>query len=190
MTHGRTLCAALGLALGALLTPTHAAAGELDFDLSNSAARFDFRFQLTESGLFGDVGLLHHEDDGDMLFGGIQLVGDAGGGSEPLKAGLGARLVSIDVTGADGSAVGIGGFFNYVFPEHNRFAVGGYAYVAPKVTSFGDMERYLEYGLRADYRIMEQASLYLGLRDVSADFATLGDATIDDGFHLGISLEF
>lgn len=190
MTHGRTLCAALGLALATLLLPAQAGAGELDFDLSNSAARFDFRFQLTDSGLFGDVGLLHHEDDGDMLFAGLQLVGDAGGGAEPMKAGLGARLVSIDAPGADGSAVGIGGFVNYVFPEHNRFAVGGYAYVAPKVTAFGDMERYLEYGVRADYRLMKQASIYLGLRDISADFTGFGDATIDDGFHLGISLEF
>jgi hypothetical protein len=189
MTHGRTLCAALGLVLGTLLAPAETRAGELDFDLSNSAARFDFRFPVTDSGLHGDVGILHHENDGDMIFGGIQLVDDAGGGSEPFKVGLGVRAVSIDANAADGSALAIGGFFDYVFPEYNRFAIGGYAYIAPKVTAFGDMERYLEYGVRADYRVMKRASIFVGYRDVSADFVA-GDATIDDGLHLGISLEF
>jgi hypothetical protein len=190
MTYGRTPRAALGLVLGILLTTGPAAAGDLDFDLSDSAARFDFRFPVTESGLHGDVGILHHEDDGDMIFGGIQMVDDAGGGGEPFTVGLGVRAVSIDANVADGSAVSIGGFFRYVMPDYNRFAFGGYAYVAPSVTSFGDMDRYLEYGIRAEYRVMKKASLYLGARDVSADFTGGGDATIDDGFHVGISLEF
>jgi hypothetical protein len=190
MTHGRTLCAALGLALGTLLTAGPAAAGDLDFDLSNNAARFDFRFPVTESGLEADLGILHHEKDGDMLFGGIQLVDDAGGGSEAFTVGLGVRAVSLDANTADGTAVAIGGFFDYVVPEYNRFAMGGYAYIAPAVTSFGDMERYLEYGVRAGYRVMKKASLYVGYRDVSADFIGGVDATIDQGLHAGISLEF
>lgn len=190
MTHGRTLCTAFGLALSTLLIPAAASAAELDFDLSNSAARFDYRFQVTDSGLHGDFGILHHENNGDMIFGGIQLIDDAGDGAEPFDVGLGVRVVSIDANAVDGSAVAIGGFFNYVFPEYNRFAMGGYAYIAPAVTSFGDMERYLEYGLRADYRVMKKASLYLGVRDISADFVGGVEATIDDGFHVGISLEF
>jgi len=190
MNHGRTLCAALGLALGSLLTPAAASAGDLDFDLSNSAARFDFRFPVTQTGLHADVGILHHEDDGDMIFGGLQLVGDAGGGAEAFTVGLGVRAVTLDANGVDGSAVAIGGFFDYVQPDYNRFAFGGYAYIAPAVTSFGDMERYLEYGLRVEYRVMKQASLYLGYRDVSADFIGGVEATIDQGLHAGISLEF
>lgn len=190
MTHGRTLCAAFGLALAALAAPGTASAAAFDIDLSNNAARADYRFAITDSGLYGDFGLLHHENDGDMLFGGIQLVGDAGKGAEAFTVGLGARLVNIDANVIDGTALGIGGFFRYVVPEYNRFAFGGHVYIAPKVTSFGDMERYLEYGVRGEYRVMEKASVYLGLREVRADFVGGVDATIDDGLHLGISLEF
>jgi hypothetical protein len=190
MTHGRTLCAALGLALGVLAAPAEVRASELEFDLSDTAARFDFRFPVTTTGLHADVGILHHEDDGDMVFAGLQMVDDAGGGAEPFTVGLGVRAVALDASSVDGSAVAIGGFFRWVMPDYNRFAFGGYAYVAPSVTSFDDMERYLEYGLRAEYRVMKSAALYLGYRDVSADFVGGVDATIDDGLHAGISFEF
>jgi len=192
MTSGRTpratLAAALAFAASILALP--ALAADLDFDLSNSAAHLDYRFSITDTGLDADLGLLHHDDDGDVLHAGIILVGDAAQGAEPFTAGLGARAIVVDANVIDGTGIAIGGFFRYVMPDFNRFAIGGYAYLAPSVTSFGDLDRYMEFGVRGEYRVLDKASVYLGLRDVSADFAGFGDATVDDGLHVGISLEF
>lgn len=188
MTLGRIVLAALALGLASGLAP-RAHAAQLDFDLSDTSARFDFRFDLTDTGLKADVGLLHHEDDGDLLYGGILLVGDAAEGKEPFTAGLGLRLVNVDANVVDGTGLAIGGFVRYVFPDYNRFAIGGDAYISPSVTSFGDLERYFEYGIRGEYRLTKSAGMYLGLRNVKGDFG-VGDATIDEGLFVGISLEF
>jgi hypothetical protein len=189
MTLGRIALAlpALGLALG-LASTAHAA--QFDIDLSDTSARIDYRFDLTDTGLKGDVGLLHHQDDGDLAHFGIILIGDAAESAEPFTAGLGVRGFAIDANAAgDGVGIAIGGFVRYVFPDFNRFAIGGDAYIAPSVTSFGDVDRYFEYSLRGEYRITKAAGIYVGAREVKGDFGA-GDATIDDGLFLGISLEF
>ena len=189
MTLGRSMLAALALGLASGMTPT-AQAAQLDFDLSDKAARFDYLFKLTDTGLSGNVNLLHHEDDGDLLALGVVLVGDAAEGKEPLTAGLGLRAIIIDANVAgDGTGLAIGGFVRYVFPDFNRFALGGDAYIAPSVTSFGDLNRYFEYSLRGEYRLTKNAGMYLGAREVQGDFG-FGNTTIDDGLFVGISLEF
>lgn len=189
MTLGRIVLAALALGLCSGMAST-AQAAQLDFDLSDKAARIDYRFDVTDTGLKADVGLLHHKDDGDLLYAGIVLVGDAAQAEEAFTAGLGLRVAALDANAAgDGAALAIGGFLRYVFPDYNRFALGGDAYIAPSVTSFGDVERYYEVSLRGEYRLTKNAGLYVGAREVKGDFGT-GYATIDDGLYVGISLEF
>ena len=188
MTLGRIMLAALALGLFSGMAST-AHAAQLDFDLSDTSARFDFRCGLTDTGLKADVGLLHHEDDGDLLYAGVLLIGDAAEGKEPFTAGLGLRLVNVDANVVDGTGLAIGGFVRYVLPDYNRFAIGLDAYISPSVTSFGDLERYFEFGIRGEYRLTKAAGFYLGLREVKGHFA-VGDATIDEGVFLGISLEF
>ena len=185
MTTGRILLASLALGFAAV-----ASASDLDFNLSNSAFRFGYAFPVTDTGLTADVGYLHNEDNGDLLHVGIQIVDDAGQGKEPFTVGLGVRAANVNGTGVNGTAVAIGGFFRYVFPEYNRFALGGAAYIAPSVTAFGDLDGYYEYGLRGEYRVLKRATLYLGVREVRGNFATGGNQTIDDGLNVGISLDF
>ena len=189
MTLGRSMLAALALGLASGMVST-AQAAQLDVDLSDKAARIDYRFDLTDTGLTADLGLLHHKDDGDLLYAGIVLVGDATEAKEAFTAGLGLRLAALDANAAgDGAALAIGGFLRYVFPDYNRFVIGGDAYIAPSVTSFGDLERYYEVSLRGEYRITKAAGLYVGAREVKGDFGP-GYATIDDGLYVGISLDF
>lgn len=189
MTFGRIALALPALALALGLAPD-ARAAQFDFDLSDKSARLDYRFDLTDSGLEGDAGLLHHQDDGDLLHFGILLMGDAAEGTEPFTAGLGVRALVIDANAAgDGAGLAIGGVVRYVFPDFNRFAIGGDAYIAPSVVSFGDLHRYLEYSLRGEYRITKAAGIYVGGREVKGDFGA-GYASIDEGVYVGITLEF
>jgi len=184
MYLGRVTLAALALGLSQA-----AAAGDLDLNLSNEAARFSYLFPLTDTGLNADLGLLHHTDGGDLLHAGVLLVDEAGQGTEAFTVGLGGRLLRVEGGGASGTALAIGGSFRYVFPDYNRLAISGAAFIAPEVTSFADLEGFHEVGIRGEYRVLERGFVYLGLRSVSADFGA-GTAGIDDGLHVGVSLSF
>lgn len=186
MYLGRIMLAALALGLSPL-----AQAGDLDVNLNNDVVRLSYRFPLTDTGLAGDLGWLHHSDGGDLLHVGVMLIDEAGHGKEAFTAGLGGRVIRVDggAGGASGTALAIGGSFRYVFPDYNRFAFAGAAFLAPSVTSFADLEGYYEAMLRAEYRVLEHGSVYLGLRSISADFGP-GRSSIDDGLHVGVDIAF
>jgi hypothetical protein len=180
--------ALFGLAL--VGTPA-ALAATLDVNLSDHAAQIGYRTALTQTGLHGDLGVLHHEEDGDLLSAGLHLVDDAVGGREPFTVGLGGRLYFVDTdANLSGSALALGAFFRYVVPNYNRFALGGNLHYAPGVTSFGDADKFYELGLRAEYRVLRRASVYVGVRRVRMDFEGAGSASIDRGINVGIGIEF
>src|SRR6056297_3385357 len=79
-------------------------------------------------------------NDAARIMAGFHVTGDATGGRNPLKAGLGVRLLQVDpdIGPDDGTVLPIGGFVNYTLPEYDRFVVGGSLYYAPEVLSFGD----------------------------------------------------
>ena len=174
-----------------LFSPLVAANG-LDLNLNNDAARLTGEFDLSNN-LVADASWLHHQDRGNVAGGGLHLTGDATGGRNPVRAGLGGRLLWLDSDVGnrdDGQALAIGGFMAYTLPEYDRFAVGGSLYYAPDVLSFGDATRYTEYNAWAGYSVLREGQVYLGVRGVSADFKRSNSVTIDTGLHVGLRLRF
>lgn len=176
-----------------------AQAGSLDLNLSGDALYAGFATAAGNTGLEVDASILHHEEEGlpdrDIGALGVHLVDDAAQGATPFRVGVGAKLFFVDATVADGGALGIGGHVRYTLPQYNRFAIGGHAYFAPDVSSFGDTTRYLQYGVRAEYEILRQANVYLGYRRVRAEFDYGGVAgqetlTLDSGVHFGFRIFF
>lgn len=169
-----------------------ASAGTLDLNLSNDAVRFGAAQPLTETGLELSGDWLHHEDNGDVLGAGLLLVDEAEPRRGALTLGAGAKLVYVNGDGgdADGQALGIGGRFRYTWPTFNRFGVGGQLYYAPSVTAGGDLDRYLEAALRAEYRVLRNADAYLGVRSVRVGEEGGDTDTFESGLHAGIRLSF
>ena len=175
--------------LGALTTVAAGAAraDSLDLNLNDDAARLTYARALAEGKLEVDFGWLHHQDKGDAVTVSLGRVGEAGGGTQAITAGLGGRLYLLEpdatleplVGPADpdifpsppprdadqsGQALGIGGFFRFKLANYDRIGFSGHGYFAPDVLTFGDSEDLLEVEARVTYSIIREADVYLGLR--------------------------
>lgn len=179
------------------LAATAARAEGLDINLSSQALRGTFSAPL--SGVFPrlngiyDVGVLMGEEEGrNFLQGhaGLLVTGDAGAARANVTAGLGGRLAFVDSEDETGGALALGGMFEGRLPAFNRIGAIFYVYGAPKASSFGDIEGYLEYALGIDYQVLRDASVYVGYRQLKVDIKDFGDVTIDNGWHVGLRLNF
>jgi hypothetical protein len=169
-----------------------AAANGLDLNVNDNAVRVTGELELRRD-IMVDASIYHHDDRGEVFGVGLHATGAATGGSNPLRAGLGARLFRIDssILGEDsGTALPLGGFMNYRIPGYNRFSVGGSLYYAPDVLSFSDVRKYWEYNAWAAYDVFRAGQVYLGVRGIKADFERSPEVTFDTGMHVGLRLRF
>lgn len=201
---------ALGACVFAAMIGTASAESTLDLNLDDNSARIAFNTPITPTGLYANAAYLYNQDRGDVFNAGVHLIGDAGVGPNPLHAGLGGQFYYVNpdrgapcgniclVTGGSpgpfaragsGEAIAIGGFVQYQLPRYNRIGFGGHIYYAPGIISFGGLNRFLEYGVRADYQVLRNANVYIGYRQIKADFGP-GFGDMDSGFHVGMQLNF
>lgn len=184
------LVIAVALGLGPALT---LAADTLQLDLNDDAARIAYAHPIEARNLRLDGSWQHHQDRGEVIGGGLHVMGNAGTGKNPVQAGLGARALWLDAdqADADGSVLALGGYFHYTLPRYNRFAIGGYLYFAPDVIAFGDAEQFQSVGFYGSYELLQQADIYVGVRNIKADFTNgVSNYNFDTGLHLGVRIEF
>jgi hypothetical protein len=189
-------------ALTLLAAATGAEAAGLDINLSDQALRAVFAGNLTD--VFPRVGgvyefgvLTGEEESRNYVQGhaGMLVTGDAGATQANVNAGLGGRIVGLggddfNLGDLGGGALALGGMFEARLPTFNRIGAVLYAYGAPKASSFGDLEGYLEYSAGLDYQVLQSASLYAGYRQLKVDVKDQGNRTLDNGWHLGLRLTF
>jgi YfaZ precursor len=185
--------AGLGL-LAAIALPSlsFAADNELQLDLNGDALRLSLAREIPARGLLLEGGVLHHQDNGDVLHLGLLVNGDAGARDASTEAGLGVRLAALDGDGQDreGWAVAIGGQLRYALPQFDRFTLGLSGWYAPDILSGGDAEAYTDVTGRLGYAITRQAEVYVGARYVRGEYEKGPDAYFDTGLHIGIGLRF
>ncbi|MEM6641204.1 MAG: YfaZ family outer membrane protein [Pseudomonadota bacterium] len=183
---GRTACLTLICVGGA------AQADQLSLDINDDAARLTYTHALAAGNTQVDASWLHHQDRGDVLAVGFQLIGNAATENKPINAGVGGRVIYVDVDGvnADGGGLAVGGFFDAKIPDYNRFGVGGHVYYAPDVLAFGDVSDALDISVYASYSVLREGEVYVGFRNVKADFDGGGSFTFDTGIHVGFRLNF
>ena len=177
------LCLAAGLAQAA----------EVEFDVSDESARLAGAVPVTTTGLEVDASWLHHEDDGDVVGVGLHLVDNPLPGRGSLRVGVGGRLFVVEQDGRrpDGQAFALGGKARYTWPTYNRIGLAGHFYYAPDVTTFDDLDSYLEFMVRAEYLVLRNAGAYLGFRTVRLGEERRDDSrTFDAGPMLGVRITF
>jgi hypothetical protein len=186
------LCVSLCLGLA-----PSAQAETLDINLSNKALRGSFSGSLSAvfprvGGLYEMGALLGEEDSRKVRQGhlGVLVTGDAGAREANVTAGLGGRIVLLDAEQHSGGALALGGQIEARIPAFNRIGVIAYVYGAPRASSFGDLDGYLEYAASVDYQVLRAASIYAGYRQLKLDIENSGTATADNGLHLGLRLNF
>lgn len=174
------------------------AEARLDLNLSNDAARLKYMTPITSSGMYVDFGYLYHRERGDVLNGGLLLVGNASGGPNTINAGLGvqAYILHVDsklrhgpVTHNNSNAIALGGFVGYQFPTANRLGLSAHVYYSPDIVALGGLTRFLEYGVRASYQVLRNADVYVGFRQLKGDYGS-GYHNYDTGIHVGLQLRF
>lgn len=181
--------AALFLALASTALATRAA--DVDLNLASNAVSANFTTNLTDTGLQGTLGFIHHTDRADLFDAGADLVGNASPVGSPLIFGVGAKFFYIVPKGADnGEALGVGGHFRWTMPSYNRFALGGELYYAPNIVSFQSVDRFWEGRVTANYQILRNADAYIGYRYVSASFNGSQSVTLDSSVIVGFALSF
>ncbi|MGH7489764.1 MAG: YfaZ family outer membrane protein [bacterium] len=164
----------------------------LDFSLASNALAVDYTANLTDSGLEGDLGYLHHTDRVDIGSVGLDLTGNASPSGSPLIFGVGGKFFYVSPkSGIDnGEAIGIGAHFRYTWPTYNRFAIGGELYYAPSIVAFQSLDRYWQTRLTANYSVLQKADVYVGYRYITAAFNGHPSVTLDSSIIVGMSLTF
>lgn len=151
-----------------------AQAETFDLNVSSDAVRAALSGPLSfgeTNGARYDVGYLYSDDQDARLNVGhaaLLVSGDAGARSANVHVGIGVRAAGIDQRGAEGGAVAVGGEFDVRLPAMNRLGLVGYAFYAPDVLAFGDIDTYLDASITVDYEIIRNASVYAGYRQVRA----------------------
>ncbi|MCG8670471.1 MAG: YfaZ family protein [Pseudomonadales bacterium] len=157
-------------------------------DINNDAFKFQYNATNTGSNLDLNASILHHDDDGEIYAVGAQVEGQSLQQANATGS-LGAKLYYIDLDGADGFAIGLGGLVNIAIPQVEGFSIQAEAYYAPSVLSFNDVEHHIDFGAKAKYRVLDNGSVYLGYRKANIDIENAGDGDLDEGIHVGIELE-
>lgn len=179
--------------LGLALAPFGAWAEHVDVNLSDETLRGAYAAPFPRmNGIYEFGGLLGERDDRRFQQGHAALLvtGDAGARQANVTAGLGGRVFALHAEEADGAGLALGGMFEARLPAFNRLGVLAYAYGAPKASTFGDFEGWYEYAVSLDYQVLQGASVYGGYRQIKVDVENGGTFTVDNGWHLGLRLNF
>ena len=182
--HATLTAAVLALSL-------NSQAHTVDLNLNDDVVALDYTTQLDKSELNVGAGLLHHQDNGDVYYGSF-FVADNVNKQSGLLAGIGGRAYYFDIDRSDesGTAIGLGGFLNWDVPTVTNLSLRTDMYYSPDVLSFDEVKGYLDFTARIQYRVIEQAWIYLGYRNAEAKTDAPGKAKLDEGGHLGIMLWF
>lgn len=176
-----------------LVSPGAALAQTLDVNLNDDTLRGEYDAQMSHLNARYNLGvLIGQEKNRDLVQGhaGLLVTGDAGARQANVTAGLGGRLVLLDLEDQSGGALGLGGMIEARLPAFNRIGAVGYVYWAPDASSFGDLEGHTEYALALDYEVIRNASLYVGYRQVKLKGEVGPTVTAETGYHLGLRLDF
>lgn len=181
----------VGLGLIAMIA---VGADEIDISLSSEAARLGY---LTDSSLIGlpggdlGIGVLFNEDSDVMSHLGLTVRGQPAG-EAPVNFGLGGRLYLGRLDEADASVAGLalGGRVSYTVPANIPLHLVGEAFYAPKITSLGEAESFLDLTTRFEVEFTPRAAGFVGYRLLEIGTEDDDDVEADDSVHLGVRLTF
>ncbi len=181
------------LAAGMLALPSVACATGLDFSFNDEAAQVVVS-QTTVEDANGRVEMALrglYADPEDTLIGsfGVNVLGKVAP-VPGLEIGAGVKGYFGDADKDDILAGGLG--FVAEFEPEALHGVGFAAeyYYCPRVFSGLDTDRLTEFEAKVSYEIAPRAGVFGSYSEIRADIEDKGYLTVDDGFRIGLELEF
>ena len=166
-----------------------ARADNIDVNLSDKAVRGTYSLDLTGTqGLSMDAGLFYNDDDELVGNVGAMVSGQNWSQSGTFDIKLGGQAIIADADPGTAYALALGGQVRYT--PVARVGISGHVFFAPKIITWGDGERYNEYGVRLDYQLLPQAFVYIGYRKISTKFDNGDTLDFDKDGHIGMQFFF
>jgi hypothetical protein len=165
-----------------------AAADSLDLNLSNDTVEGRYASTLG----FGEWtfgGLYNRDEKNSSANIGLLATGETRVKGSKLEGGVGGKFYVASADDNELSALALGGQMRLYFGD-GPFAVSGYVFYAPSVVTFLDGERFWEVGIRAEVELIKGSFVYIGLRQVRAEFENNAKADIDKGGFAGLQIRF
>lgn len=172
-------------------------AGNLNIQLGSESGRFLYASEAF-AGRFGPVDMefaLFFNDEEDYL-GHIGLLVRNDTMDNPFVISVGTRLYYGDVGNAPTQidatigGIAIGGEVLFIPDNLGGLGFGVHYFYVPSIVAFSDADDITEYGVRVEYAITQQASIYVGYQKIESDLENGTELEIDDNAHVGISLRF
>jgi len=189
---GALACVLIGLA------SQSQAQGDIDFSVGADTVKAQVSSKVPNNDLSWTGELLHYDDAGvtaNVIGGGVFVAGRSNASTARQIAGLGGKFIVVDADNSEaGLGIAVGGFLRHTLSQANLVSLRADVYLAPSIISFQGLQNYLEFTGRVEYQLLDQANVYLGYRNVTADL-TLdngGEAEFkfDDGIIAGVNLSF
>lgn len=126
-----------------------------------------------------------------MASGGFDFIGEPGN-APGLELGI---VTDVKVGDSDGpdtdfGAVGVGGLVRYFPPALGGFGVGGRVVYSPKIFTFLEAERLLEFSTRVGYVITPKIGVHVEFQKVEVDFDRWGKHDLDEEVRVGFEARF
>lgn len=183
------------LALSLLTVTSVVSADTLEIGLSDSSAMFRYGVPASLAGKSEVYAEFMYNDKNSIIGGVGLLVANDEMNSPGLTIGVGAKAVFAVVKETpnrkSASALALGAQIRYELPVERRVAFSGEFYLAPRIISFGDVDRYQQYGARAEFSVSPQVQVYAGYRRIAYNIRNGGgEAVLINGPHLGVQMSF
>lgn len=188
----------VGYAFFGLLASSGLYAQTLDFNLSNDTAKAALFAPVASTG-FGksayQISVLFSDKEVDnnwMVGGGFSVSGEAGADVPGLEFGVSINAYIVEVAAYEIIAIPLGAHARYSPPSLSRFFGKLAVEYAPDIVTFNDADKLVLAMARLGYEILPNADVYLGYRNIQAGIKDQpdSDATIDEGWHIGVNLTF
>jgi YfaZ precursor len=167
-----------------------AAAGSVDINLSNTTV--EAKFYANAGAADWTFGGLYNRDTKDRALNvGLLATGDSAIANSRIEGGLGGKLYSVTVSNpnADVLALALGGQLRW-FPGNGSFAIGPYAFYAPRVVTVLDGQRFFDVGVRAELELIRNSFVYVGYRQMRVDLDNQAKRDVDKGGFVGLQIKF
>ena len=166
------------------LSSNNAAQIEVGY-LSNGNSEIQSGFLYNDQGsVLIDTGLIVSGGEGDQEASGLS----AGGGVKVIAAKI-KQVGAITTTTNNAAGIAIGGQVSYPLPAAPSIALGAEYYTALRITTFGDADRFTQFGFRVEIG-PPHAKFFVGYRELDFEITNKGSVSIDKGGYTGILLAF
>jgi hypothetical protein len=168
-------------------------AGSVNLNVSSNAAQLEVGY-LSKGNSEIQSGFLYNETGSVLIDTGLIVKGggdkgassgvSGGGGVKVIAAKLQQGLVSYNAAG-----IVLGGQVMFPLPAAPSVALGAEFYSTLKITTFGDADRYTQFGFRVEIG-PPNAKFFFGYRELNFHITKTADVSIDIGGYTGILISF